>query len=76
MRHRYKFKQLNRSPKHRKSLIKTMCTQLIEHERIFTTLTKAKELQRPMERLIHKAKRLTREDHMYLRQNLTTRSAI
>ena len=76
MRHRYKFRQLNRSPKHRKSLIKTMCSQLIEHERIFTTLAKAKELHRHMERLIHKAKRLTREDHLYLRQNLTTTIAI
>ena len=44
MRHKYKFRQLGRSPKHRKSLIKTMCTQLIEHERIFTTIAKAKEI--------------------------------
>jgi len=53
-----------------------MCSQLIEHERIYTTLAKAKELHRPMERLIHKAKRLTREDHLYLKQNLTTQTAI
>lgn len=48
-------------------MIKTMCTQLIEHERIFTTLAKAKELRRHMEKLIHKAKRLTKEDHMFLK---------
>lgn len=45
---------------------------MITHERIFTTLAKARELQSHMEKLIHKAKRLTREDHLYLRQNLTT----
>mmetsp|Transcript_46803 Transcript_46803/g.61937 ORF Transcript_46803/g.61937 Transcript_46803/m.61937 type:complete len:191 (+) Transcript_46803:92-664(+) len=53
-----------------------MCTQLVTHERIFTTLAKARELQPHMERLIHKAKRLTREDHLYLKQNLTTLEAI
>ena len=76
MRHKYKFRQLGRSPKHRKSLIKTMCTQLIEHERIFTTLAKAKELRPHVERLIHKAKRLTQEDHLYLRKNLRSSEAI
>ena len=76
MRHRYKFRQLGRSPKHRKSLIKTMCTQLIEHERIFTTLAKAKELRPHLEKLVHKAKRLTREDHLYLKKNLRTQEAI
>ena len=53
-----------------------MCTQLIEHERIFTTLAKAKELHRHMEKIIHKAKRLTQPDHKYLRANLTTSTAI
>ena len=76
MRHRYKFRQLGRSPKHRSSLIKTMCTQLIQHERIFTTLAKAKELRPHVERLIHKAKRLNPEDHLYLKQNLRTSEAI
>ena len=76
MRHKYTFRQLGRSPKHRKSLIKTMCTQLIEHERIFTTYAKARELRPHMEKLIHKAKRLSQEDHLYLRQNLRTQTAI
>ena len=76
MRHRYKLRQLNRSPRHRASMIKTMCTQLVEHERIHTTLAKAKELRPYMEKLIHKAKRLTREDHLYLSQNLRTGAAI
>ena len=49
-----------------------MCTQLIEHERIYTTLAKAKELRPYMEKLIHKAKRLEKEDHLYLYKNLRT----
>ena len=53
-----------------------MTTQLITHERIFTTLAKAKELRRHVERLIHKAKRLTPEDHLFLKQNLRTNEAI
>ena len=67
---------MNRSPKHRSSLIKTLCTQLVTHERIFTTLAKAKELRPHIERLIQKAKRLHTSDHLYLRQNLTTSVAI
>jgi len=57
-------------------LIKTMTTQLIMHERIFTTLAKAKELRRHVEKLIHKAKRLNQEDHLYLKKNLRTKEAI
>jgi len=53
-----------------------MCTHLIEHQRIFTTLAKAKELRPHIEKLIHKAKRLNPEDHLYLKQNLRTNSAI
>lgn len=46
------------------------------HERIFTTLGKAKELRRHIEKLIHKAKRLNQEDHLYLVKNLRTKEAI
>ena len=53
-----------------------MCTQLIEHERIYTTLAKAKELRPYMEKLIHKAKRLEPEDHLFLVKNLRTSNAI
>ena len=53
-----------------------MCTQLIEHERMFTTLAKAKELRPHLEKLVHKAKRLTKEDHLYLKQNLRSQEAI
>ena len=53
-----------------------MCTQVIEHERIFTTLAKAKELRPHIEKLIHKAKRLSPEDHRYLKANLRSLKAI
>lgn len=54
-------RKLGRSPKHRKAMMINLCTSLIEHERITTTLAKAKEMRPHMERLIHKAKANTAE---------------
>ncbi len=48
--------RLNRTPKQRWHLIRILSTQLIEHERIKTTYTKAKHLQPTMEHLIRKAR--------------------
>lgn len=51
-----KFK-LSRNAKQRKHLLRTMLTQLIEHERIRTTTAKAKALRPLAERAIAEAKR-------------------
>lgn len=56
MRHQMKGRKFGRTPKHRKALMRNLATQLIEHERITTTLEKAKELRPLMERLVHKAR--------------------
>ena len=45
MRHRKSGRQLGRNTKHRKALFRNLLTSLFEHERIETTLAKAKELR-------------------------------
>ncbi|MCJ8276504.1 MAG: 50S ribosomal protein L17, partial [Bdellovibrionales bacterium] len=52
MRHRSQVKRFSRSPEARKALFKGLVTSLVEHERIKTTLPKAKELRRHVERAI------------------------
>ena len=46
MRHRHGFRKLGTDHVHRKALLKNMAIALIKHERIMTTLPKAKELRR------------------------------
>ena len=52
MRHRQSGRKLNRTSSHRKSLFKNMAQALLKHEQIVTTLPKAKELKRIVEKLI------------------------
>jgi large subunit ribosomal protein L17 len=52
MRHRSQVKRFSRSPEARKALIRGLVSSLVEHERIKTTLPKAKELRRHVERAI------------------------
>ncbi len=49
-------RKLNRSPKHRKAMIRTMLTQLVTHERIKTTYAKAHELTKHVEKMMSKGK--------------------
>jgi large subunit ribosomal protein L17 len=57
MRHGKKRNKLSRDSAHRKSLLRTMSKQLIEHERIETTQPKAKALKPEFEKLITLAKK-------------------
>ena len=57
MRHRQSGRKLNRTSSHRKSLFKNMAQALLKHEQIVTTLPKAKELKRVVEKLITLGKR-------------------
>ncbi len=57
MRHARGYRRLNRTHEHRKALFANMSGSLIEHEQIKTTLPKAKELRRVVEKLITLAKR-------------------
>ncbi len=57
MRHAKGYRKLNRTHEHRKALFANMSGSLIEHEQIKTTLPKAKELKRVMDKLITLGKR-------------------
>ncbi len=52
MRHARGYRRLNRTHEHRKALFANMAGSLIEHEQIKTTLPKAKELKRVMDKMI------------------------
>ncbi len=56
MRHKHGYRKLGRTSSHRKALFKNMSIALIKHEKIETTLAKAKELRSFFEKLITKAK--------------------
>ncbi|HVG49705.1 MAG TPA: 50S ribosomal protein L17 [Rubellimicrobium sp.] len=51
------YRKLNRTHEHRKALFANMAGSLIEHEQIKTTLPKAKELKRIIDKLITLGKR-------------------
>ena len=57
MRHRVDHRKLSRTHSHRKALLRNLITSLFQHERIETTVAKAKEARRLGERMITFAKR-------------------
>ena len=57
MRHNVSGRKLNRTPAHRKMLYRNLVTALFKHERIQTTVPKAKEARSLAEKLITFAKR-------------------
>lgn len=56
MRHNVSGRKLNRTPSHRRMLYRNLVTELFRHERIQTTVPKAKEARSLAEKLITKAK--------------------
>ena len=57
MRHLKAGRKLGRTPSHRRALFANMSMALVKHEQIKTTLPKAKELQRYVEKLVTLGKR-------------------
>lgn len=57
MRHRKDHRKLSRTREHRKALLRNLTTSVFQHERIETTLAKAKEARRMVDRMITFAKR-------------------
>ena len=56
MRHNKIGRRLGRTPTHRVHMMRNMVTSLLEHEKVTTTITRAKELRRDVERIITMAK--------------------
>ncbi len=56
MRHNVKGRKLKRTSSHKKALMRSLVTQLLEHKRIHTTEAKAKELRPYAEKIITKAR--------------------
>lgn len=59
MRHLSSGRKLNRTASHRKAMLSNMAVSILDKERIETTLPKAKEVRRVVERLITYAKKGT-----------------
>jgi len=57
MRHQRKRHKLSRSASHRRALLRNLCKEVIDHERIQTTEAKAKAVKPEVEKLITLAKR-------------------
>src|SRR4029077_842422 len=57
MRHRVAHRKLGRVTEHRIAMLRNQASALIEHERIQTTVARAKELRPFVERIISVAKR-------------------
>ncbi|MEL6641439.1 MAG: 50S ribosomal protein L17 [Pseudomonadota bacterium] len=76
MRHGHGYRKLNRTHEHRKAMFANMAGSLIEHEQIKTTLPKAKELKRIVEKLVTLAKRgdihARRQANARLKQDMHT----
>ena len=77
MRHKIAGRRLGRNPAHRRSLLRNLVTSFLEHERLVTTLPKAKELRPLAEKMITLGKRDTlharRQVQSYLLSNVTTK---
>ncbi len=74
MRHQVKGYRLNRTMGHRTSMRKTMIKQLFEHEKIQTTLAKAKSIQPDAEKLITLARNAQKGDDL-LKMNARRQAA-
>ncbi|MCD6388472.1 MAG: 50S ribosomal protein L17 [Desulfobulbaceae bacterium] len=57
MRHRKAGKRLGRTTSHKRAMLRNMVTSLFDHERIVTTVAKAKELRRVADKMMTLAKR-------------------
>ncbi|ADH86119.1 50S ribosomal protein L17 [Desulfurivibrio alkaliphilus] len=57
MRHRKSGNRLSRTTPHRQAMIRNMVTSLLQHERIVTTVAKAKEVRKVADKMITLGKR-------------------
>ena len=76
MRHRKTGRAFSRTSSHRKAMFSNMCSSLIDHELIKTTLPKAKELRRYLEPLITVSKSDSVAARRYVFDRLRSRDAV
>jgi large subunit ribosomal protein L17 len=74
-RHGYKGRKFGRERDQRRALLKGLATSLVEHGKIETTLPKAKELVRYIEKLITKAKKGDLSNRRHVIAGLSTQAA-
>lgn len=74
-RHGYKGRKFGRERDQRRALMKGLATSLVEHGAIETTLPKAKELTRYIEKLITKAKKGDLANRRHVIAGLSTQAA-
>lgn len=74
-RHGYKGRKFGRERDQRRALMKGLATSLVEHGKIETTLPKAKELVRYIEKLITKAKKGDLHNRRQVISKLSTQAA-
>lgn len=76
MRHLKNVRKFNKDTEHRKAMFSNMMTSFFEHERITTTLAKAKELRRLSERTITRAKENTLHNKRMVMRRIHDRDVI
>jgi large subunit ribosomal protein L17 len=76
MRHRVDYRKLGRTTSHRRAMLRNIVTSLMEHERIITTLAKAKEARRLAEKLISKAKTDTLHSRRQVQKYISRRDVV
>lgn len=64
MRHAKRVKKLGRKSQHRKAMLRNLTTSLIKHERIVTTVQKAKALRAVVEPIITRARKANKVTEM------------
>lgn len=75
MRHRVDTRKLGRPSGHRRSMMKNFAISLVMEERIVTTVARAKEVRRLVERLITRAKRGSLHDRRIVAARLNHKDA-
>lgn len=73
-RHGYKGRKFGRERDQRRALVKGLASNLVEHGQIETTLPKAKELKRYIEKVITKAKKADLHNRRQVIAALNTRA--
>ena len=76
MRHRNSGRKLNRNSSHRKAMFRNMTISLVEHEKIKTTLPKAKELRGFAEPLITLSKKDNLSNRRLAFDRIRSKSAV